>query len=368
MVIDGHRRARRAAMRRTTPDAGRRSGAADGAWRRGTVRGPHSRAVPSAHSRRAPICTRAQGRIDRNRSLHTVRHRRGRSVHHLLGRRSTRAQSLRRQSAGLAVTTAMKRIMAVASVIVALSAQLSSGNQVAPSGVDVYFDADSQLVLGEPLIVRSTIRNRSAESVDINLGWNRKGAVRLRLRNPNGNEIDVPALASSGGVSRTRTVRIDAGSSYSQQYIIDEWISPEQIGTYTVTMTVIASVQGSRGPIVAAYPDNSFVVDVKPRDAATLQRRCGVLAIRATEESHASDRIDAAAALSYFKDPTAVSCIDTVLQKTTMFDSVLARGLMLIGTENARAVLEKMFMSDHDERHRIASDATRPLSTKWPVI
>lgn len=91
------------------------------------------------------------------------------------------------------MTTAMKRIMAVASVIVALSAQLSSGNQVAPSGVDVYFDADSQLVLGEPLIVRSTIRNRSAESVDINLGWNRKGAVRLRLRNPNGNEIDVPA-------------------------------------------------------------------------------------------------------------------------------------------------------------------------------
>jgi len=57
------------------------------------------------------------------------------------------------------------------------------------------------------------------------------------------------------------------------------------------------------------------------------------------------------------EDPTAVSCIDTVLQKTTMFDSVLARGLMLIGTENARAVLEKMFMSDHDERHRIASDA-----------
>ena len=251
----------------------------------------------------------------------------------------------------------MKRIMAVASVITALSAQLSSGNQGAPSGVDVYFDADSQLVLGEPLIVRSTIRNRSAECIDINLGWNRKGAVRLRLRNPNGNEIDVPALASSGGVSRTRTVRIDAGSSYSQQYIIDEWISPEQIGPYTVTMTVIASVQGSRGPIVAAYPDNSFVVDVKPRDAATLQRRCGVLAIRATEESNASDRIDAAAALSYFKDPIAVSCIDTVLQKTTMFDSVLARGLMLIGTENARAVLEKMFMSDHDERHRIASDA-----------
>ena len=77
----------------------------------------------------------------------------------------------------------MTRIMAVAIVIAALSAQLSSGRQVAPSGVDVYFDAESQLVVGEPLIVRSTIR-QSAESVDIDLGWNRKGAVRLRLRNP----------------------------------------------------------------------------------------------------------------------------------------------------------------------------------------
>jgi len=159
---DGHRRARRAAMGRTTPDAGRRSGAADGAWRRGTVRGPHSRAVPSAHSRRAPICTRAQGRVDRN-------------------------------------------------------------------------------------------------------------------------AVGVPVDISHAGL-----------------------------------------------PFEARVIDRSTPFDIVEGAQFTT---CSA------------------------EDPTAVSCIDTVLQKTTMFDSVLARGLMLIGTENARAVLEKMFMSDHDERHRIASDA-----------
>jgi hypothetical protein len=253
----------------------------------------------------------------------------------------------------------MKRIIAVAIVSAALPVQLDSRNQVVPSAVEVFFDADKQLVLGEPLLVRSTIRNRSTGFVDVNLGWNRKGAVRLRLRDPDGNDIDVSRLTTADGVSRTRMVRIDAGSSYSQQYIIDEWIPLDQVGTYTVTIDLDAFVQGARGPVAAVYGDNSLAVDVTQRDAAMLQRRCGMLAVRVIDESDAGDRIDAAAALSYFRDPAAVSCIDTVIQKTRGFDSVLTEGLRRIGTQNARAVLERMLQSSDDERYRVASDALR---------
>lgn len=235
-------------------------------------------------------------------------------------------------------------------------AQAEGVDQPTSSDVVVSFETNPQLVVGEPGIVGLVIRNRSDEAVTVDLGWDRRDSLRVRVTRPDGSHIDGPRLAQAG-VSRIPTVRIPARGTYAQQYVLNEWVSLDEPGTYEVELRLDASWRTTEGPNPAPSARTILGVRVNPRDAVHLRRTCDLLAEQALRAPTVSAQHDAARALSYVRDSVAVPCIDKVLKATTRFDPSLTQALVRIGTESARATLEGILRSGDEERFRLAGDA-----------
>ena len=237
-----------------------------------------------------------------------------------------------------------------------------SAAQSAPNGVVVSFDTRIDVTSGEPIVIQLAIHNRSMDQIEVDLGHDRKGSVRVVLTRPDGLVIEPPGPVrpAEGGISRTPRVVIPAGDRYSHQYILDEWVKLERPGTYFAEVSLDSPFRTSDGHVVSSpTTSRTLVVNVGARDVVRLRQACERLAQAAIGSTTAQAQISAAYALSYFVDPVAVPCMRTVIRATNRDDALIAAGLVRIGTEQARSVLEEMAISSDTDRFETASGAMR---------
>jgi hypothetical protein len=274
----------------------------------------------------------------------------------------TEKEYLRRPNATDALKEAAMKIalVTVLAAFALLSVPATVATQADQVDVTAAFDAPAQVIYGQPLVFALTIQNRAAEAIEVDLGWDRKANVRVRV---NGRSVAVSRPAD-GGVSRTSTVQVGPHQTYSHRYVLNEWVSFDQPGPYTIELNLDGAFRKANRRIQSPPTHTQLSVAVLPRNADALRQRCEALATEAINAPTRTEQDDAGYALSFFDDPVAVPCVRKVIQATHRFDSWLIRGLGRIGTEDARMVLEELFRSQDHDRYRLASDALFRFRTR----
>jgi hypothetical protein len=229
------------------------------------------------------------------------------------------------------------------------------------SGVVVSYPAALDVVLNEPVIITFKLENQAALPVSTDLGEDRRGNFRILVRRlPAGAAVPIQKLGVQSGVARVGAITVNPGSEYTQQLLLDDWLTFRVPGDYEVDLSLDAPFRFADGAPVSVDSRATLRYRVGPRDQVRLQRVCQRLASAAIVSDNDFEAMsDAARALSRMVDPVAVPCIRDVLQATTRVDFVLMSGLIRVGTEDARRVLVEMSASADAERATLARDALR---------
>src|SRR5262245_10498102 len=108
------------------------------------------------------------------------------------------------------------------------------------NGVLVSLDTQPDVVLGEPIVIHLTIQNRSTEQIQTDLGYDRKGNLRIAVTRPDGVVVEPspPTSGVGGGISRIPIVVVPRGSVFSQRLILDEWMRLDTPGAYLVRVDI----------------------------------------------------------------------------------------------------------------------------------
>jgi hypothetical protein len=228
------------------------------------------------------------------------------------------------------------------------------------SHVTVMYQPPAALLLHEPVVVGFRVNNNLPEAVSFNLGWNRTSAFALSIKHPDGTIVQAPAPKADGPGWRGE-VTVEEGASYSQQLLLNQWSSFEQVGPYQVEIRMAASIVTSRGTIVRRATTDHIQLQISGRNEGALDQLCRRLADTAWSSPNAGEGYEAALRLSYVNDPVGVRYMRYVLAATDRVDPVLFDGLRRINSAEARAVLAEAAQTGTGERARTASNILRLL-------
>jgi hypothetical protein len=238
------------------------------------------------------------------------------------------------------------------------------------SSVVVTLQSARTVVQHEPVVVDLGIFNALTEEVTFDLGIDRKSNLQWQVRRPDGRVLDLPRL-SPDGLTRLGRVSLPAGGTHLEQYVLDEWTTFADVGTYRVQMTLDAVFHTAGGERLQPATTHTFEVSIVPLDRSRLRAVCDTLADRAMREpgsrSEAEARFFAARALVHMVHPVVVPCLHRVAQSTTELDSLVVSSLAQIGTMEARNVLFEMLNTGNRIRFLLANDAVQRFRLReWP--
>jgi hypothetical protein len=243
-----------------------------------------------------------------------------------------------------------------------LSIPVTSGRARGGAGrVLVKLDTSSDVVIRQPVIIQLMIENRSGEALEFDLGDDQKANVQFQITRPDGVVTDVLRWRRGGlgGSVLGGRVVVPPLAVFTRQFLLDDWTTLDRPGQHAVRLAIDSIFRSSGGETLAGPVERTLMVRVGPRDDERLGRVCQRLAQLAIDGATAQDRGDAAHALAQVVDPIALPSVRRVLEATNWFDSGIARGLMRIGTDSARSLLDEMATSSQPERSSIARDTLR---------
>ena len=179
---------------------------------------------------------------------------------------------------------------------------------------------------GQPIVFRLILDNRSLQPVTVNLGYDREGAFRFKIKRPDGSLIAPPQKQVREGISRVGEFRIPAGERYSQQIIVDEWYKFIAPGSYVVSLTMPESI----------CSEMALPVDITPPDAEELSKFSLELANAVRENKKNYEKAsEAATVLARIENPLVVPFLMKAVEANTMVDSILIPALERIGDNAA---------------------------------
>lgn len=246
-------------------------------------------------------------------------------------------------------------------VLTIVLVQDGTNAQSTARAVTVSFSAPPRVVLREPVVVDMTIRNHLDESVDVDLGYDQLGALRIVVTDPNGTTQELPRHGPRGadGISRVPKATLTSAGIYVRQFVLDEWTELDRIGAYRIRFEIDSSFRTENGAVVAASPSQMVDVTVDPANDVRLREACERHAAHATAQL-AESRINTGSALKHFTDPAALPCLIRVARATTWQDFSVLHAIGAIGTTGAYDfLLEIVGTAKEHERYAIANDALR---------
>jgi hypothetical protein len=229
-------------------------------------------------------------------------------------------------------------------------------------GVRVSFSTDSDVVLHQPVLVQLTIENQLPEPIQVDLGYDRLGNIRMDVRRPDGSRVQPirpTNLDSGGGMSRIGEISVAVGQAFTQQILVDEWLRLDRPGDYQLIVGVNTPIRTASGKVVSSPTTQTLDVHVGARDEARLREVCQRLAQIAVTAPTYEAKANAAAALARVSAPEAIDSIAAVIDASTQVDEFMVQGLERIGTSSARSVLLKMAASARSDRAKLAGSAIK---------
>ena len=246
------------------------------------------------------------------------------------------------------------------------------GDQPAPAGdekklmlevVVTYSLANGSPTLLEPVLIDFTVENRLEQSVNLDLGADRKESFQFKVKQPDGMTIELPQLRAEG-LSRVGRLTVGAGQTYTQRVLLNEWYEFPSPGKYELSARLTKPIRTSEGAGVVEPAEFHTTLEVQPRNAERLQQIAAGLAEQVTNAPSYEEAAQAARALSYVKDPVAVPYLEKALSSGRMVEPIVIAGLERIGGEEAIRALTAASVSQDEETAELARAALERVKGK----
>jgi hypothetical protein len=202
-----------------------------------------------------------------------------------------------------------------------------------------------RITLHEPVELTFDVTNNDQNSVQIDLGRDRKENFKITLTTPTGEKIHLPQLRKSG-MTRSPDVTIATGENYHQTLVLNEWYDFKQVGFYQIEVE-LAKPALSNGAVVAGQEPFDLTLNVDPRDETALANRCESLAADIIAFPSYEVAAERALALSYVNDPVAVPYLKRVLLANKSVEVFAINGLRRVATPDAVQVLGLALTMDY---------------------
>lgn len=252
----------------------------------------------------------------------------------------------------------LKRMVVVACSLACF--HLATAGTAEASGAVVSYRAPSEVVLHEPVIVQVSFSNETADSIHIDLGFNRQTGFALQIKLPDGSVV-APQIARRG-LGRTGRLLLRPNDTASHDLLLNDWLSFDQLGLYEISIRLTQPIETQSGVLLETPTATRFTLLVGPADQATLRSVCGRLSEKILQSPRAEDRLDAARALSYVRDPVVLPFMRKVMASTNKQDAILIDGLVRLGDAGAKALLNEVLLSKDEERAALARSGLQRLT------
>lgn len=246
--------------------------------------------------------------------------------------------------------------------LVFLAALLHSTVAASPAvgEVDVSAVAPPVFTLGEPVVVSLSIRNRTADRVDIDLGADFVTNIAVTTSAPDGS-VSKTRVPVSEGIARIGRVSIGAGETYTQEMLLNQWVDFRRTGVYEFAIRPVGNARTESGRTVT-LPAAVTRLTIVERDEPTLRATCERLARTILTASDVERRMAAARQLAAIRDPVVVGFIRHIMHESQRADASLIEALREIGNAEAIDALRwAAHDGQNDERAALARNALQRL-------
>jgi PBS lyase HEAT-like repeat len=196
----------------------------------------------------------------------------------------------------------------------------------------------SHVTLHEPIFVDFLIYNELAETIQFDLGHNRKSNFVFTIIQPDGAVITLPRL-STEGIGRIGRLSLEPRNRYVQRLLLNEWHHFISLGNYQIQAQLLNSIQTQSGIPIHPKPSDPLSLHIHCRDPERLQQICQTLAHVAIQSNVVLEATEAALALSYIQDPIAIPFLEQELKQGKFVQSYAIYGLGRIANAEAIALL-----------------------------
>jgi len=189
--------------------------------------------------------------------------------------------------------------------------------------------------LHEPVVARLEVYNRTTAPMNLDLGKNAIGNLRVTVTDPTGHrEMRPPPPELPDGLSFPGGITLAAGGRYDKGLVLNDWSDFTQSGRYTVRLDLLNQAASPNAAELSATSS----LEVEPQDSAELRAACERLAQRALAGSGANADV-AAHALSFATDEVCLPAMARVFHAGFRPRISVVDGLARLGTEKALAVI-----------------------------
>ena len=208
--------------------------------------------------------------------------------------------------------------------------------------------------LGEPAIMTARLFNTTGYRITVDFGVNDQTEFVFLQAKPDGSKVRVtPSLIPA---SRLRTSRLMLrDTSYTASVVLDQWMDLSQTGRHTLEVEFHGTVNIDGGDPAAVKRTARLAIDVKPRDAARLEKRGAEWLKQVSTLSPGSDARTAASALAAMRDPIAVPYLELATTRTR--SPLFVNALKSMNSPDARGALERLARSPDPDVSALAQKA-----------
>jgi hypothetical protein len=259
-----------------------------------------------------------------------------------------------------------KLLGCVLMLIISLIPLTSSGQTVLPLRVMLSFDS-KDVPLHALLKAHLEITNEDAKhAYVVHLGLDNEGAFTLTVKRLD-RTIAIFRRQSTPGLHTTGRERIQPGSTYTQELILNRWYDFPASGTYDVNLAMDAKVTGNSSAVDSspALQDLRASVNhpvvISARDEAYLEQRCQQLLETIRFAPSYKDVIQAADGLNAIHDPIAAGYLTQAAEARPPVAHRFISGLEGLGTQGAVEGLLELAKSPDAETKVLATSSLERL-------
>jgi len=197
---------------------------------------------------------------------------------------------------------------------------------------------------GQPVLLDVSIKNTSSRPVGIDLGGNGNENIVISIINPDGRRIDRLPTDRRNRIVFFGGVHLGPQESYRGTLVLNQWFEFGEEGSYVINI----GLKSAQAPA-------TLHLEVKARDATQLASFCSELLSRIQANTSAQDSLAAVQALSYVRDPVAVSAWGELLRRPDLSMTAISNLADIGGYGATKVLISRLGASDEGTRSSIRS-------------
>ena len=173
--------------------------------------------------------------------------------------------------------------------------------------------SDPMASVGQLVFITFTVQNWSSHEIRLDLGRDRKEAFHFALQRADGHFLAQGQTPELPELTRIGRITIPAGSSYSEKFLLNEWLPLNAPGRFKLLASFGGEIRAAGG-VVDAQRTEQMDITIEARNEQRLRESFQNLLSEALQAPTAEERLQAASALQHAADVEAVPFLTQLLQ------------------------------------------------------